>query len=160
MPALHRRCPLPAGVFISQSGALGSAILDWAAEKNVGFSHFVSIGSMADIGFDQLIDYFGVDSRTACILIYMENLVDARRFMSAARAFARSKPIVVLKAGSSKLGARAALAHTGALAGNDAVYAAAFAGQASSGRIPSSNCSIARRPWPINPCPPATAWPS
>ncbi|MCB9331692.1 MAG: bifunctional acetate--CoA ligase family protein/GNAT family N-acetyltransferase [Lewinellaceae bacterium] len=112
--------------FISQSGALGSAILDWAAEKNVGFSHFVSIGSMADIGFDQLIDYFGVDSRTACILIYMENLVDARRFMSAARAFARSKPIVVLKAGSSKLGARAALAHTGALAGNDAVYAAAF----------------------------------
>ncbi len=118
----------PAGqvAFISQSGALGSAILDWAAEKKVGFSHFVSIGSMADIGFDQLIDYFGSDARTACILIYMENLLDARRFMSAARAFARSKPIVLLKAGASKQGARAAMAHTGATAGNDAVYDAAF----------------------------------
>ncbi len=118
----------PAGrvAFISQSGAMGSAILDWAAEKNVGFSHFVSIGSMADISFDHLIDYFGSDSRTACILIYMENLADARRFMSAARAFARTKPIVVLKAGASKQGARAAMSHTGAMAGNDAVYDAAF----------------------------------
>ncbi len=118
----------PAGrvAFISQSGALGSAILDWAADKNVGFSHFVSIGSMADIGFDHLIDYFGSDSHTACILIYMENLANARKFMSAARAFARSKPIVVLKAGASVQGARAALSHTGAMAGNDAVYDAAF----------------------------------
>jgi acetyltransferase len=118
----------PAGrvAFISQSGALGSAILDWAAEKNVGFSHFVSIGSMADISFDHLIDYFGSDSRTACILIYMENLANARKFMSAARAFARSKPIVVLKAGASQQGARAAFSHTGAMAGNDAVYEAAF----------------------------------
>lgn len=118
----------PAGrvAFISQSGALGSAILDWAAEKNVGFSHFVSVGSMADISFDHLIDYFGSDSRTACILIYMESLGNARKFMSAARAFARSKPIVILKAGASVQGARAALSHTGAMAGNDAVYDAAF----------------------------------
>lgn len=118
----------PAGrvAFISQSGAMGAAVLDWAAEKRVGLSHFVSIGSMADISFDHLIDYFGTDSRTACILIYMENLSDARRFISAARAFARSKPIVVLKAGASREGARAALSHTGALAGNDAVYEAAF----------------------------------
>jgi len=112
--------------FISQSGAMGSAVLDWAADKNVGLSHFVSIGGMADIGFDHLIDYFGSDSRTACILIYMESLTDARRFMSAARAFARTKPIVVLKAGASQQGARAALSHTGAMAGNDAVYDAAF----------------------------------
>jgi acetyltransferase len=112
--------------FISQSGALGSAILDWAAAKNVGFSYFVSLGNMSDIRYDHLIDYFGQDSHTACILIYMEHLTHARKFMSAARAFARSKPIVVLKAGSSKEGARAALLHTGAMAGNDAAYEAAF----------------------------------
>ena len=112
--------------FISQSAAMGSAILDWAAEKNVGFSHFVSIGGMADIGFDHLIDYFGSDNRTACILIYMESLVNARKFMSAARAFARSKPIVILKAGRSKDGARATFSHTGSMAGNDAVFDAAF----------------------------------
>jgi acetyltransferase len=112
--------------FISQSGALGSAVLDWAVEKNVGFSHFVSVGNMADIGFDQLIDYLGSDSRTTCILIYMENLAHARKFMSAARAFARSKPIVVLKAGISREGGRATLSHTGDLAGNDPVFDAAF----------------------------------
>jgi len=119
--------PAPGRVaFLSQSGALGSAILDWAAEKKVGFSHFVSVGSVADIGFEELIDYFGADSRTTCILIYMENLANARKFMSAARAFARSKPIVILKAGLSREGARAALSHTGSMAGNDAVYDAAF----------------------------------
>ncbi|MBU6342643.1 MAG: acetate--CoA ligase family protein, partial [Bacteroidetes bacterium] len=112
--------------FISQSGALGAAILDWAAEKRVGFSYFVSMGNMADISFDHLIDYFGQDSRTACILIYMEHLVNARKFMSAARAFARSKPIVILKAGATREGARAAMLHTGAPAGNDLVYDAAF----------------------------------
>jgi acetyltransferase len=112
--------------FISQSGAMGSAILDWAAEKNVGFSHFVSVGSMADISFHHLIDYFGADNRTGCILIYMESLIDARKFMSAARAFARSKPIVILKAGRSKEGAKATFSHTGSMAGNDAVYDAAF----------------------------------
>ncbi len=112
--------------FISQSGALGAAVLDWAAEKRVGISHFVSVGQMADIGIDVLIDYFGADSRTACILMYVETLSQARRFMSAARAFARSKPIVVLKAGASASGARATLLHAGAMAGNDAVFEAAF----------------------------------
>jgi len=113
-------------VFISQSGALGGSILDWAAEQNVGFSHFVSVGSMIDIGFADLIDYFGMDSHTSSILIYMESLPDARRFMSAARAFSRSKPIILLKAGKSQEGAQATLSHTGTLAGNDAAYSAAF----------------------------------
>lgn len=112
--------------FISQSGALCSSILQWAREQNVGFSHFVSIGDMIDLGFHDLIDYFGADSRTSSILIYMESLKDARRFMSAARAFARSKPILVLKAGKSKEGAKATFSHTGSLAGNDAVFEAAL----------------------------------
>ena len=112
--------------FISQSGTLGAAVLDWAAEKRVGISHFVSVGNAADIGIDHFIDYFGADSRTACILIYLETLTHARRFMSAVRAFARTKPIVILKAGVSTSGTRAALLHAGAMAGNDAVFEAAF----------------------------------
>lgn len=119
--------PAPGRVaFISQSGSIGSAILDWAASKRVGMSYFASLGSMSDIGFEELIDYFASDSRTGCILLFMENISNARKFMSAARAFARSKPIVVLKAGDSIEGARAALAHTGSMSGNDAVYDAAF----------------------------------
>lgn len=113
-------------VLISQSGALGSTILDWAIEQNVGFSHFVSVGSMIDIGFHDLIDYFGMDPHTSSILIYMESLQDARRFMSAARAFSRSKPIIILKAGRSQEGAMATLSHTGSMAGNDAAFTAAF----------------------------------
>lgn len=112
--------------FISQSGALCTAILDWANDQSVGFSHFVSIGSMLDVGFNDLIDYFGTDPHTSSILIYMESLKNPRRFMSAARAFARYKPIIVLKAGKSKAGAQASLSHTGSLAGNDAVFQAAF----------------------------------
>ncbi|MCB0563304.1 MAG: bifunctional acetate--CoA ligase family protein/GNAT family N-acetyltransferase [Phaeodactylibacter sp.] len=112
--------------FISQSGALCTSILDWANEQSVGFSNFVSIGSMIDVDFADLIDYFGTDQRTSCILIYMESLKDARKFMSAARAFARSKPIIILKAGRSAEGGQATLSHTGSLAGNDAVYDAAF----------------------------------
>jgi len=112
--------------FISQSGALCTAILDWSIEQNVGFSHFVSIGSMMDISFNDLIDYFGTDSQTNSIVIYMESLKDARSFLSAARAFARNKPIIVLKAGKSSEGAQAAMSHTGSLAGNDFVFDAAF----------------------------------
>ena len=112
--------------FISQSGALCSSILDWANEQNVGFSHFVSIGSMIDIGFAELIDYFGMDPQTSSILIYMESITNARRFMSAARGFARSKPIIILKAGKSAAGTEAAMSHTGSLAGNDAAFEAAF----------------------------------
>ncbi|NND31642.1 MAG: bifunctional acetate--CoA ligase family protein/GNAT family N-acetyltransferase [Saprospiraceae bacterium] len=112
--------------FLSQSGALCTSILDWSVTQNVGFSHLVSIGSTIDIDFHDLIDFFGADPHTACILIYMESLNNARAFMSAARAYARSKPIIVLKAGRSSEGARAALSHTGSLAGNDLVFDAAF----------------------------------
>lgn len=121
------RMALPGKIaFISQSGALCSSILDWAHEQNVGFSHFVSIGSMIDIGFAELIDYFGMDPHTSSILIYMESITHARRFMSAARAFARSKPIIILKAGRSVAGTQAARSHTGSLAGNDIAFEAAF----------------------------------
>lgn len=112
--------------FISQSGAMCTSILDWANNQSVGFSTFVSVGDMLDIGFDDLIDYFGMDPQTSSILIYMESLLEARQFMSAARAFSRTKPILVLKAGKSQEGARAALSHTGAIAGNDAAFQAAF----------------------------------
>lgn len=121
------RMALPGKIaFISQSGALCSSILDWALARNVGFSHFVSIGSMTDIGFAELIDYFGMDQHTSSILIYMESITHARRFMSAARAFARSKPIIILKSGKSSAGSEAARSHTGSLAGNDAAFEAAF----------------------------------
>jgi len=112
--------------FISQSGALGTAVLDWAVENNIGFSYFFSIGSMIDISFHDLIDYLGRDPKTNSILIYMESLSDARRFMSAARAFARTKPIIVLKVGQSSEGAEAAMSHTGTLTGNDKAFQAAF----------------------------------
>jgi len=112
--------------FISQSGALCTAILDWSIKNNVGFSHFVSVGEMLDIGFHDLIDYFGYDKEVESILIYMESLKEARKFMSAARAFSRTKPIIVLKVGRTGEGARAAKSHTGGLAGNDAVFDAAF----------------------------------
>lgn len=112
--------------FISQSGALCTAILDWSVEKNVGFSYFVSIGSMVDVGFHDLIDYFGNDPNTSSIVIYMESLTHTRKFMSAARAFARTKPIIVLKAGKSSAGAKVALSHTGTLAGNELAFEAAF----------------------------------
>lgn len=112
--------------FISQSGALGTAILDWAYKHKIGLSYFVSIGSMLDIGFSDLIDYFGSDPNTSSILIYMESLKDARKFLSAARAFARTKPIIILKVGKSTEGAAAAKSHTGSLTGNDMVFDAAF----------------------------------
>ncbi|MBT4485558.1 MAG: bifunctional acetate--CoA ligase family protein/GNAT family N-acetyltransferase [Candidatus Latescibacteria bacterium] len=112
--------------FISQSGALCTSILDWSVKTNVGFSHFVSIGSMIDVSFDDLIDYFGRDAETQSIVIYMESLTKTRRFLSAARAFSRTKPIILLKTGKSIEGAKAAMSHTGSIAGNDAVFDAAF----------------------------------
>jgi acetyltransferase len=111
---------------ITQSGALGASILDWAWEQKVGFSHFIGLGDTIGVGFADLIDFLGQDSNTSSILIYMESIQDARRFMSAARSFARTKPILVLKAGSSTAGARASLTHTGSIAGNDAAFEAAF----------------------------------
>jgi acetyltransferase len=112
--------------FISQSGALGSAILDWAIHENIGFSNFVSVGSMIDVDFGDLIDYFGTDPKTRSILMYIEGITNARKFMSAARHFARTKPIIVVKAGKYGESAKAAASHTGALTGEDDVYDAAF----------------------------------
>ncbi|MGQ0635105.1 MAG: bifunctional acetate--CoA ligase family protein/GNAT family N-acetyltransferase [Planctomycetaceae bacterium] len=111
---------------ISQSGALCTSLLDWAAQQNIGFSHFVSIGNMLDVGFGDLIDYFGEDPHTQSIILYVESISDARGFMSAARSFARTKPIVAYKAGRFAESAQAALSHTGAMAGEDAVCDAAF----------------------------------
>lgn len=112
--------------FVSQSGALCTAVLDWSHRELVGFSAFVSIGNMADVGWGDLIDYLGDDPRTRSILIYMESIGDARAFLSAAREVAMSKPIIVIKAGRTPAGARAARAHTGGLAGDDEVINAAF----------------------------------
>jgi acetyltransferase len=121
------KMPKPGKIaFISQSGALGSAILDWAIHENVGFSNFVSIGSMIDVDFGDLIDYFGTDPKTKSILMYIEGLTDARKFMSAARHFARTKPIVVVKAGKFSESAKAAASHTGSLTGEDMIYDKAF----------------------------------
>jgi acetyltransferase len=121
------RMPKPGKIaFISQSGALGSAILDWAMHENIGFSNFVSIGSMIDVDFGDLIDYFGTDPKTKSILMYIEGITDARKFMSAARHFARAKPIIVVKAGKFGESAKAAASHTGSLTGEDLIYDKAF----------------------------------
>jgi acetyltransferase len=112
--------------FVSQSGAICTAILDLAFKEHIGFSHFISIGSMLDVDFGDLIDYLGNDSSAKSILLYIESLTNFRKFMSAARAVSRIKPIIVLKAGRSEAGAKAAASHTGAMAGEDAVYDAAF----------------------------------
>jgi len=112
--------------FLSQSGALLVAILDWSAREQVGFSAIVSTGSMLDVDWGDLIYYFGDDPHTKSILIYMESVGDARSFLSAAREVALSKPIIVIKAGRSEAASRAAASHTGALTGSDEVLDAAF----------------------------------
>ncbi len=112
--------------FVSQSGAICTAILDLAFKEHIGFSHFVSIGSMLDVDFGDMIDYLGNDPSAKSILLYIESLTNFRKFMSAARSVSRIKPIIVLKAGRSAAGAKAAASHTGAMAGEDAVYDAAF----------------------------------
>ncbi|HKS95369.1 MAG TPA: acetate--CoA ligase family protein, partial [Terriglobia bacterium] len=112
--------------FISQSGALCTAILDWSLKEFVGFSAFISVGSMLDVGWGDLIDYFGDDPHTRSIILYMESIGDPRAFLSAARQVALSKPIIVIKAGRTEAAAKAAASHTGALAGSDDVLEAAF----------------------------------
>ena len=112
--------------FISQSGAICTAILDLSLKEGTGFSHFVSVGSMLDVDFGDLVDYLGNDPEVNSILLYIESIPNLRKFMSAARSVSRVKPIVVLKAGRSPAGARAAASHTGAMVGEDAVYDAAF----------------------------------
>ena len=112
--------------FISQSGALLTAVLDWSFRENVGFSACISIGSMLDVGWGDLIDFLGDDPLTQSIVIYMESIGDARSFISAAREVALTKPIIIIKAGLTAAAAKAAASHTGALAGSDAVLNAAF----------------------------------
>jgi acetyltransferase len=113
--------------FISQSGALVTAVLDWANERGIGFSHFVSLGEHADVDFSDMLDYLGSDARTRAILMYVESITAPRKWMSAARAAARNKPVILVKAGRSTQGSRAAASHTGALAGSDEVFDAAVA---------------------------------
>ena len=111
--------------FVSQSGALATAMLDWASPRGIGFSHFVSLGDSADVDFGDMLDYLATDPHTQSILMYVESIRHARKFMSAARAAARNKPVLVVKSGRVPEGARAAASHTGALAGSDAVFDAA-----------------------------------
>jgi acetyltransferase len=113
--------------FVSQSGAVLTSVLDWASARRIGFSHMVSLGGMADVDFGDLLDFLATDRHTRAILLYVEGITYARKFMSAARAAARSKPVVVIKAGRSSEAARAAQSHSGALAGSDRIYDAAFA---------------------------------
>ncbi|MBD2461461.1 bifunctional acetate--CoA ligase family protein/GNAT family N-acetyltransferase [Oscillatoria sp. FACHB-1407] len=112
--------------FISQSGALCTAILDWSFQENVGFSSFISIGSMLDVDWGDLIYYLGDDPNTQSIVLYMESIGNARSFLSAAREVALTKPIIVIKAGRTEAAAKAAASHTGALTGSEAVLEAAF----------------------------------
>ncbi|MBI5165702.1 MAG: bifunctional acetate--CoA ligase family protein/GNAT family N-acetyltransferase [Magnetospirillum sp.] len=112
--------------FVSQSGALCATVLDWAAPRGIGFSHFIHTGDSVGVGFGDLLDYLGGDPSTRAILLYVETIDERRNFMSAARAAARNKPILVIKAGRSAEGARAAISHAGALAGSDMVFDAAI----------------------------------
>ncbi len=118
---------LPGNIaFISQSGAMCTAVLDWSFQERIGFSSFVSIGSMADVNWGDLIDYLGGDPETRSILIYMETIGDPRSFLTAAREIALEKPIIVIKPGRTKAAAKAAASHTGSLAGSDEVFDAAL----------------------------------
>jgi acetyltransferase len=119
--------PLPGRLaFVAQSGALLATVVDWATHRRIGFSHLVSLGDMADVDFGDMLDYLGADNHTRAILLYIESVTHARKFMSAARAAARIKPVIVVKAGRYSESASAAASHTGAMAGSDAVYEAAF----------------------------------
>ena len=126
MRVLRPTCPPGNLALISQSGAIAAGMVDWAAQRAVGFSGIVSIGDQLDVDIADLLDYFALDINTSAILLYIEAIKDARKFMSAARAAARVKPVVVVKSGRMAQGAKAAATHTGALAGSDAVYDAAF----------------------------------
>jgi len=112
--------------FLSQSGAIITSVIDWAKARNIGFSCLASVGEMADVDFGDMLDYLAGDAGTSAILLYMEAVTNARKFMSAARRAARLKPVIVIKAGRHGAAAKAVASHTGALAGSDAVYDAAF----------------------------------
>ncbi|MEO0393945.1 MAG: bifunctional acetate--CoA ligase family protein/GNAT family N-acetyltransferase [Pseudomonadota bacterium] len=112
--------------FLSQSGTVLTSVIDWAYARGIGFSHLASLGSMADIDFGDMLDYLARDAKTRAIMLYIEAVTEPRKFMSAARAAARTKPVIVIKSGRTASGAKAASSHTGALAGSDDVYDVAF----------------------------------
>ena len=144
--ALHM--PAPGSLaFISQSGALCLSVLGWSAQKNIGFSHFISVGSMADLDFGDLIDFLGNEEKARAIIMYMEGLTQHRKFMSAARSVSRVKPIIVVKAGRSQAGARAACSTPEPWWERTPPIVPPFAGPASSGWIPWDSCSTAPRLW-------------
>ena len=122
----HLEAPRGDLAFVAQSGAIITAMLDWAAAHGIGFSHVVSLGDMADVDFGDMLDYLASDGGTRAILLYIEGITAPRKFMSAARVAARTKPVLVVKAGRRSEGARAVRSHTGAMAGSDVVYDAAF----------------------------------
>jgi acetyltransferase len=122
----HRMAPAGRTAFVTQSGAMLTTVLDWASARGLGFSHLVSLGGMSDVDFGDMLDYLAADAGTDAVLLYIENVTSARKFMSAARRCARVKPVIVVKSGRHAEGARAARSHTGALAGSDAVADAAF----------------------------------
>jgi len=123
---LHIQPPAGNLAFVTQSGAVASAVVDHAAYHNIGFSHVVSLGNMTDVDFGDMLDYLVADPHTKAILLYIESITSPRKFMSAARAAARNKPVIAIKSGRNAASAKAAASHTGALAGSDAVYHAAF----------------------------------
>jgi acetyltransferase len=125
--SLSHVAPPPGDIaFVSQSGAMITAMLDWAAPRGIGFSHVVSLGDMADVDFGDMLDYLAADADTRAILLYVEGITHGRKFMSAARAAARGKPVLVLQAGRSRSGARIAAARTGITVGSEAACDAAF----------------------------------
>lgn len=125
--SFSHRAAIPGDLaFLSQSGALLTAVIDWASARSIGFSHIVSLGDMADVDFGDLLDYLSTDTRSRAILLYMEAVTNVPKFVSAARRAARIKPVIVVKSGRHAAGARAALSHTGRLAGSDAAFDAAF----------------------------------
>ena len=125
--SLGHRLPRPGRLaFVAQSGTLVATVLDWALARGIGFSHLVSLGDMVDLDFGDLLDHLALDGGVGAILLFIESLGPARKFLSAARAAARLKPVILVKAGHTPAGARAVLSHTGAMAGTDAVQDAAF----------------------------------
>lgn len=125
--SFSHRAAIPGDLaFLSQSGALLTAVIDWATARSIGFSHIVSLGDMADVDFGDMLDYLSTDTRSRAILLYMEAVTNAPKFVSAARRAARIKPVIVVKSGRHAAGARAPLSHTGRLAGSDAAFDAAF----------------------------------
>ena len=142
--------------FLSQSGALCTAFMGWARDEDIGFSHFLSVGNMLDVGFGDLLDYLADDRETTSVVLYVEAITDAERFLAAAGRCTAKKPVIAYKAGRNRSGARAAASHTGAMAGDDAVYDAAFekAGVIRVRRLDDLLATaelLGRRRWPAGP---------